>query len=183
MGFGLFVKGFLPQAKLISYMEWYFTISNSECLFSSYTLDDQLRLETRNLPLLQEMVQADQIVCPTNGNGSNFPVFIRDRIRVIFDGVDQEFFRPAPPVNPLILGQHDDNPIQFTDDQLLLTYGTRGMEPLRGFPEFMRAAAAAQQHFPELQVVVFGNDRSAYGYESPHQIGQLERLYVGGLKG
>ena len=55
MGFGLYVKAFLPQVKLISYMEWYFTISNSECLFSSYTLDDQLRLETRNLPLLQEM--------------------------------------------------------------------------------------------------------------------------------
>ena len=105
-------------------------------------LDDQLRLETRNLPLLQEMVQADQIVCPTEWQRQQFPVFIRDRIRVIFDGVDQEFFRPAPPVNPLILGQHDDNPIQFTPDQLLLTYGTRGMEPLRGFPEFMRAAAA-----------------------------------------
>ena len=55
----------------------------------------------------------------------------------------------------------------FTADQLLLTYGTRGMEPLRGFPEFMRAAAVAQQHFPDLQVVVFGNDRSAYSYESP----------------
>ena len=45
------------------------------------------------------------------------------------------------------------------------------MEPLRGFPEFMRAAAVAQQHFPELQVVVFGNDRSAYSYESPHPSG------------
>lgn len=183
MGYGLFVKGFLPQAKLISYMEWYFTISNSECLFSSYTLDDQLRLETRNLPLLQEMVQADQIVCPTEWQRQQFPVFIRDRIRVIFDGVDQEFFRPAPPVNPLILGQHDDNPIQFTSDQLLLTYGTRGMEPLRGFPEFMRAAAAAQQHFPELQVVVFGNDRSAYGDESPHPTGSWKDYMLEELKG
>ena len=77
-------------------MEWYFTISNSEMLVLQLYLDDQLRLETRNLPLLQEMVQADQIVCPTEWQRQQFPVFIRDRIRVIFDGVDQEFFRPSP---------------------------------------------------------------------------------------
>ena len=183
MGYGLFVKGFLPQVRLISYMEWYFTISNSECLFDRYTLDDQLRLETRNLPLLQEMVQADQIVCPTEWQRQQFPAFIRDRIQVIFDGVDQEFFCPAQPANPLILGRHDKQPIQFTSEQLLLTYGTRGMEPLRGFPEFMRAAAVAQQHFPALQVVVFGNDRSAYSYESPHPSGSWKDYMLNELQG
>ena len=183
MGFGAYVKALLPQARLISYMEWYFSISNSECLFDRYTLDDQLRLETRNLPLLQEIVQADEIVCPTEWQRQQFPVFIRDRIKVIFDGVDQEFFCPAPPVNPLILGESDCHPIQFTSDQLLLTYGTRGMEPLRGFPEFMRAAAAAQQHFPELQVVVFGSDRSAYSYESPHPSGSWKDYMLDELKG
>ena len=52
MGFGLFVKSFLPQVKLISYMEWYFTKSNGDYLLADFTLDDQLRLETRNLPIL-----------------------------------------------------------------------------------------------------------------------------------
>ena len=56
--------------KLISYMEWYFTKSNGDYLLADFTLDDQLRLETRNLPILQELVQADQIVCPTNGNAA-----------------------------------------------------------------------------------------------------------------
>ena len=56
------------------------------------------------------------------------------------------------------------------------------MEPLRGFPEFMRAAAVAQQHFPELQVVVFGNDRSAYSYESPHPSGSWKDYMLEELK-
>ena len=178
MGFGSFVKALLPQVKLISYMEWFFTVSNSSGLFEKNTLDDQLRMETRNLPLLQEMVQADHIVCPTEWQRRQFPEFIRDRIQVIFDGVDQDFFCPGPSANPLILGQHSGEAIQFTADQLLLTYGTRGMEPLRGFPEFMRAAAVAQQRFPELQVIVFGNDRSAYSYDSPHPSGSWKEFML-----
>ena len=178
MGFGLFVKSFLPQVKLISYMEWYFTKSNGDYLLADFTLDQQLRLETRNLPILQEMVQADQIVCPTHWQCQQFPAMVRDNIRVIFDGVDQDFFCPRPTANPLILGQQDGQSIQFTDDQLLLTYGTRGMEPLRGFPEFMRAAAVAQQHVPELHVVVFGNDRAAYSYESPHSSGSWKNYML-----
>ena len=56
------------------------------------------------------------------------------------------------------------------------------MEPLRGFPEFMRAAAVAQQHFPELHVVVFGNDRAAYSYESPHPSGSWKNYMLEELK-
>ena len=163
-------------------MEWFFTASNGQYFFVENTLDDQLRLESRNFPILQELVQADQIVCPTQWQRQQFPEFIRDRIQVIFDGVDQEFFCPGPAADPLVLGQYSENPIQFTADQLLLTYGTRGMEPLRGFPEFMRAAAVAQQNFPELQVVVFGNDRSAYSYESPHPSGSWKEHMLEELK-
>ena len=63
-----------------------------------------LRLETRNLPPFAGELQADQIVCPTNGNASNFRFMVEMNIRVIFDGVDQDFFRPQTIINPLILG-------------------------------------------------------------------------------
>ena len=90
----------------------------------------------------------------------------RDKIKVIFDGVNGDFFKPEVPAVPLLLhGEVQPEPLQFGSNDLLLTYGTRGMEPLRGFPEFMRAAAVAQNKYPELQVVVFGRDRSAYSYQ------------------
>ena len=145
MGFGLFVKAYMPNLRLISYVEWFFTIENSAHLFALSSLNDHCRLQSRNIPLLQEFVEADQIVCPTEWQRSQFPDFIRDRIEVIFDGIDLDFFCPGPTPDPFVLKADSDQPLQFTSDQLLLTYGTRGMEPLRGFPEFMRAAALAQQ--------------------------------------
>jgi glycosyltransferase involved in cell wall biosynthesis len=183
MGFGLFVKSLLPSVRLISYLEWYFTPSNSRELILNPTIDDFCRLECRNIPILQELAQADQLVCPTRWQRDQFPGFIKDRIQVVFDGVDIDFFSPGLPVDPLVLKADSDAPLQFTSDQLLLTYGTRGMEPLRGFPEFMRAAAAAQQAFPHLQVVVFGNDRAAYGYPSPHESGSWKQYMLDELAG
>ena len=183
MGFGLFVKSLLPSVRLISYLEWYFTPSNSRELILNPTIDDFCRLECRNIPILQELAQADQLVCPTRWQRDQFPGFIKDRIQVVFDGVDIDFFSPGLPADPLVLKADSDAPLQFTSDQLLLTYGTRGMEPLRGFPEFMRAAAAAQQAFPHLQVVVFGNDRAAYGYPSPHESGSWKQYMLDELAG
>ena len=165
MGFGLYVKAYLPNVKLVSYMEWFFSIANSVPLFANPTLDDHLRLQTRNVPLLQEMVQADEIVCPTQWQAQQFPEMFRDKIKTIFDGVNLDFFKPAvPPVPFQIEAELLESPLHFGPDDLILSYGTRGMEPLRGFPEFMRAAAVAQKRFPQLHVVVFGRDRRAYSY-------------------
>lgn len=165
MGFGLYAKAYLPNVKLVSYMEWYFTIENSGPLFANSTLDDHLRLQTRNVPLLQEMVEADEIVCPTQWQASQFPEMFRSKIKIIFDGVNRDFFKPALPEVPFELqAEFLAEPLCFGANDLILSYGTRGMEPLRGFPEFMRAAAVAQQRFPQLHVVVFGRDRTAYSY-------------------
>ena len=178
MGFGLYVKAVLPQVRLISYQEWYFTASNSFALLNNPSFNDYLKLETRNVPLLQEMVQADCIVCPTEYQRQQFPAIFRDRIRVIFDGVDVKFFSPKAHVGDLVIRQSNGEYLSFKPDEMLLTYGTRGMEPLRGFPEFMRAAAAAQKEFPHLQVIIFGKDRVAYSYESPHESGSWKQYML-----
>jgi len=49
----------------------------------------------------------------------------------------------------------------------IVTYGTRGMEPYRGFPQFMEAAAMLLERRPNLHIVVFGADRVAYGPRLP----------------
>ena len=64
----------------------------------------------------------------------------------------------------------------------MLTYATRGMEPLRGFPEFMTAAAYALQSNPNLYVVVAGNDRVAYSYESQHPSGSWKKEILSKFK-
>ena len=45
------------------------------------------------------------------------------------------------------------------------------METLRGFPEFLAAAARALNEIPNLQVVIAGRDRRAYSYDAPSHAG------------
>ena len=117
MGFGLYVKALMPEVRLISYMEWYFTAENSKALFENMTINDQMKLETRNTPLLQEMIQADDIVCPTKWQKSQFPPIFQDKIKVIFDGVDTDFFYPGQASEPLVLGADTESPLSFSADQ------------------------------------------------------------------
>ena len=57
------------------------------------------------------------------------------------------------------------------------------METLRGFPEFLAAAARALSEIPNLQVVIAGRDRRAYSYDAPSHAGSwkskiLEELEI-----
>jgi glycosyltransferase involved in cell wall biosynthesis len=45
----------------------------------------------------------------------------------------------------------------------IVTYATRGMEPYRGFPQFMRAAAILQARRPQAHIVIAGSDAVHYG--------------------
>ena len=53
----------------------------------------------------------------------------------------------------------------------MVSYATRGMEPLRGFPEFIRSLPPLLANNPNLQVVIAGADRRAYSYEAPSHNG------------
>ena len=53
----------------------------------------------------------------------------------------------------------------------VLSYATRGMEPLRGFPEFIKALPQLLAEDPNLQVVIAGADRRAYSYDAPSHNG------------
>ena len=49
------------------------------------------------------------------------------------------------------------------------------MEPLRGFPEFMRALPALLRKNKNLVVVIAGADRRAYSYDAPSHNGSWRR--------
>ena len=53
--------------------------------------------------------------------------------------------------------------LDLSDVPEIITYATRGMEPYRGFPQFMKAASMLQKRRPNCHVVVVGKDRVAYG--------------------
>lgn len=164
-GLSLFIKKLWPSARLITYVEWFFSDATNPHVMQPYELDDQCRASVRNWVILQELENCDVAVTPTTWQWQQFPVAYRHKIEVIFDGVDTSFFQPACMDGPLVLeGFELDAPLVIQPQQLLLSYATRGMEPLRGFPEFMRMLPMLLERFEQLHVVVAGQDRVAYSY-------------------
>ena len=49
----------------------------------------------------------------------------------------------------------------------IITYIGRGMEPYRGFPQFMEAVALILENRPKAHVVIVGEDRVSYGKTLP----------------
>ena len=184
VGFGMFVKALLPRTVLVSYVEWFFGPGSNRSLFGSSGLDEYASADLTNLPVLQELTHADRIVCPTAWQRSQFPQEWQPRIELIFDGVDQNSYKPQLWEGEVVLASGEEGPpVRLQPEQKVLSYATRGMEPLRGFPEFLRAAAVAQQVDPQLQVVVAGRDRVAYSYRPNHPSGSWKQALLEELDG
>ena len=104
------------------------------------------------------MSSLDKIVTPTEWQKSQFPVFIRDSIQVLHEGIDFDLLsslRSAPKCYPSCISE-------FKDIQVL-TYVSRCFEPYRGFPQAIRAISTLQSMRPNLHVLLVGSDGTAYG--------------------
>lgn len=163
-GVSLFVKDAFPAARLLSYFEWYYHAQGSDADFlpgETSSDDDRLRIRTRNAPVLLDLAQCDRGLCPTEWQRGQFPAVFRERLAVLHDGIDTGFFAPKPGARLALAG------LDLAHADELVTYVARGMEPYRGFPQFMAALAELQRRRPNLHGVIVGEDRVAYGRPLP----------------
>ncbi len=79
---------------------------------------------------------------------------MQPRLVQLHDGIDTAFFAPGAGRLPAGLAIPDDAPV--------VTYATRGLEPYRGFGQFIEAAALLLRGRPDLHVVVAGADAVFY---------------------
>lgn len=197
-GLGLFLRQLLPEAVLVAYCEWYFKPADLPWLQGQPQPDSQLSVGLRNQALVQELVEADLAITPTAWQRQQFPPALQGQLQVVFDGVDTRFFQPAAAAGPVPLRLQPEGggpALEIGPEAAVLSYTTRGMEPLRGFPEVLRALPPLLEAFPQLQVVIAGRDRQAYSYPAPshggswkqHLLAELgdfagrERLHFTGL--
>jgi glycosyltransferase involved in cell wall biosynthesis len=158
-GCGLYAKSIFAKARLISYMEWWFKHDaddydyDSNSNWISYDEADRLSLYSRNSTIALELSSADAIVCPTKWQLSQSPAWVRDTAHIIHEGVDTNFFVPNPKWKP--------------ENKVRLTYATRGMEPMRGFPEFVEILPELLDKNTNLEVYIAGSDRIVYGSKLP----------------
>jgi glycosyltransferase involved in cell wall biosynthesis/peroxiredoxin/predicted 2-oxoglutarate/Fe(II)-dependent dioxygenase YbiX len=163
----LFIKDALPKAKLLCYFEWFYNAHGSDSDFdpaNPLTPDDEARIRIKNSPILLDLYSCDQGLTPTQWQQQQFPSEFRSKLKVLHDGVDTDFFQPKPGAKLVLpsLG------IDLSEVDELVTYVARGMEPYRGFPQFLQAVSLLQKRRPNCHVVIVGEDRVAYGRELPN---------------
>ncbi|MDA1323291.1 MAG: glycosyltransferase [Proteobacteria bacterium] len=159
-GLGLFIRDVFPETPIIGHFEWYYHPDNSNSDFLSseeITEDEGLRLRTKNAGQLLELAQCDYGICPTEFQMDQFPPEFHGKLQVIHEGIDTSFFSPS------MRGQLTIGDLHLGDDVEIVTYATHGLEPYRGFPQFMRALGTLQSLRPRLHAVITGNDAVYYG--------------------
>lgn len=158
-GCGLHVREVWPHCRHIAYLEWWFDPQSDFLNYDPHNQDLNLsrqqgkKLWLRNQSLALELVTADAIVAPTQWQARQLPPLLKERCFVIHDGIDLDRFKPEPKKRQI--------------DQVVVTYGTRGMEPMRAFPQFILGILPLLNKNTHIQVQIAGEDGIYYGGRPP----------------
>ncbi|NEQ97046.1 MAG: glycosyltransferase [Cyanothece sp. SIO2G6] len=158
----LFLKDLFPKAELICYMEWFYRAHGSDFDFvpgQTRTYQKEATLRLKNVPFLVDLYSCDRALTPTHWQHQQFPPEFQPKITVRHDGIDTRFFCPNPKASRI----WPNLKLDLTHAGEIVTYVARGMEPYRGFPQFMEAVSQLQQRRSQCHVIVVGSDRVAYG--------------------
>lgn len=163
-GEALFLKNVFPHARLVCYAEFYYPPEGQDVGFDSEFTpvedeDDKCRLRTRNAHNLLALEACDLAIAPTEWQRSTYPEEFRHKIEVVHDGIDTDAIRPMKGVR-LRIGQAG---VKLGQDDEVVTYVSRNLEPYRGFPTFMRALPDLQRLRPAAHVVIVGGNAVSYG--------------------
>jgi glycosyltransferase involved in cell wall biosynthesis len=163
-GAGMFAKDIFPQAVSAPFCEWWYRTPAPDSAFLARSLpqreqpvDTAILQDARNAPILFDLANADLAFCPTKFQAAQFPPRVRSWLTVLHDGVDTVLHAPNPAVAASTLEG------LVPEGAEVVTYATRGNEPHRGFPQFIRALPALFAARPKAHAVIVGENRVAYG--------------------
>jgi len=165
-GPSLFLKDAFPQTPMGLNFEWFYHSHGTDCDFDPadpINADDEARIRMKNATLLADLAACDGGVCATRFQYEQFPKHLRSNLVIGHEGIDINFFKPNPG-GKLVLA---NNKLDLSGVDEIVTYATRGMEPYRGFPQFIEAAHLLLKARPNAHVVIAGDDRVAYGKKAP----------------
>ncbi len=150
----------LYDCPIVNYFEYFYRTTGSDMDFRPdfpSSAISRLRARARNATFLLDLENCDAGYSPTRWQQQRFPAMFRPKIRILFDGVDTTLWRPLTGVPRRVAGR------DIPADVRIVTYVSRGMESMRGFDLFMKAARLLCQRRQDVLFVVVGEDRICYG--------------------
>lgn len=159
----LYLKEVWPEAKLLVYAELMYQTSGLDTDFDPEFrregLGPKISTVARSAHLMQAMIQADAGLSPTQFQAGTFPPELRQKISVIFDGVNTKTIAPNADARLDIPG----TTLSFKPGDEVLTFVNRSLEPYRGYHSFMRALPEVMAARPNAHVVIVGDEGQSYG--------------------
>ncbi|MHA7776926.1 glycosyltransferase [Roseibium sp. M-1] len=170
----MFVKDALPDVPAMGFCEYYFKPKGGDIGFAQSetpTLQQRQTLRLRNAVQLATLEQLDAGISPTRWQKSRYPAEFQSRIIVQHEGIDTTRARP----DAMASFRLPDGRLLSAGDPVI-TFAARDLEPYRGFPQFMQAAARVAGRIPEAQFVVAGGDGVSYGHKPSEGQSWRQRL-------
>jgi glycosyltransferase involved in cell wall biosynthesis len=161
-GFGttLFLKELYPDVPVVNYFEYFYHTRGADMDFRPEFPSverDRLRARALNATILLDLDNCDAGYSPTNWQHDRLPTEYRHKVSVIHDGIDTTIWKPDPAA-PRTVGD-----FVVPNGMKVVTYATRGMESMRGFDIFVKAAARLARERSDVLFLVAGQDRVCYG--------------------
>ncbi len=164
-GESLFLKDVWPRAKMLALIEFFYAARGLDFDFDAEFVREDLarnaRLRAKNAHLLMALADMDWGVSPTEFQRSTVPAAYRDKISVIFDGIDTGVVRPDAGASVTVNG----STLRAGDE--VLTFVNRNLEPYRGYHVFMRALPEILPLRPNAVALIVGGDGVSYGAAAP----------------
>jgi len=169
-GEAIFAKDVWPSARLLNYLEFFYRAEGADVGFDPEFADEptsvRFRTRAKNACNLIALDQMDLGLSPTRWQASTMPPLYRDRIRVIFDGIDTQRVRPDAGVS-LVLAQGTPRQRTVRPGDEVITFVNRNLEPYRGYHRFMRALPGILARRPNAVAIIVGGADVSYGRPPP----------------
>lgn len=155
----------LYDCPFLNYFEYIYHVSGTDMDFRPEFPTSplhRLRARARNATLLIDLESCEAGYSPTLWQRSLLPACFRDKIDVIFDGIDTGIWRREEPHSRRV------GAVDLPADKKVVTYVSRGFESMRGFDIFMKMARQLSERRSDVIFVVVGEDRICYGGDADH---------------
>ena len=124
---------------------------------ASATVGQMLYLRIKDWLIDGAMADASLAILPTRYQASTFPQRWQNKIAVVHEGIPQAMLQ-LPRLQQLTIAEG----VTLGPEVPVVTFISRNLEPMRGFPTFMRALPKLLAGHPTVQVVIVGGDEVSY---------------------
>tara|TARA_B000000475_G_C15960685_1_gene432814 strand:- start:23 stop:1261 length:1239 start_codon:yes stop_codon:yes gene_type:complete len=159
----LFLKEVWPRTKILTYLEFHYSLYGFDIGFDKEEdadLDEvftRRKLILRNSAFLSQYETSDYYLTPTEFQKSSFPDRLKNKIKVIHEGIDTNRFIPKDNVKMTI------NEFDLSKENKVILFVNRNLEPYRGYHIFMRSLPKIFKEHPDALVVIVGGEHVSYG--------------------